>query len=471
LHFFWRLSLLQAAKSFFSDAVQDNLNVKVSDVVAEFDLLTDCSDDAAQQASDKEVPSTVNNEFCTFVSHAIQNQGIVAAFLADIGVSPKAPVSLGDSWSELEAQSPSDADGRKQLSHVIKQFLLLAEFEVSGSDGQPGLSVVCNVFRSGNRYHPSQFRFTVDSATLLNDFSHLKEEKMPSSSAEHLTDIVFGRQFRIGGISIEARDCLADHCAAASFEDQKWVTIFSANLPPSPHLRSCPDPFCKFQFKLKDFDSDTDISVLKVEISIDDVELTMDFLHLQLLLSFANTFLNKGTSQAAGVATASLQNSVSGPSESAKRASLWFEQAGSMEDALTVCIKSVSFLVACSDQPLRKMKRRPADCDWLFTLQTLRLIAGPVQIHATCDIVLFQELFVGNRRNEIARIQNINHQQNGISVTIACDGSSTDVHSRQAVFFCTFFLHFLPFSSRMLSHQSHIISPANRFPSPVFDWI
>ncbi len=67
------LSLLQAAKSFFSDAVQDNLNVKVSDVVAEFDFFTSFCDDAAQQASDEEVTSTVNNELCTCLSHAIQN--------------------------------------------------------------------------------------------------------------------------------------------------------------------------------------------------------------------------------------------------------------------------------------------------------------------------------------------------------------------------------------------------------------
>jgi hypothetical protein len=428
---FWRLSLLQAAKSLFSDAVHDNLNVKVSDIVAEFDFLTDCSDDAAQQACDEEVPSTVKNEFCTFVSYAIQYQGIVAALLAEVGVSPKAPVSQGDSWSELEAQIPSDTDGREQLSHIIKQFLLLAEFEVSGSDGKPGLSVVCNVFRCGNRYHPSQFRFTVDSARLLNDFSHLKEKKMPSSSVEPLVDIVFGRQFRIGSISIEARDCLADHCVAASFEDQKWVTIFSANLSPSSDLRSGPDPFCKFQFQLKGFDSDLDISVLKVEISIDDVEVMLDFLHLQLILSFAKTFFNKGRSKDVGVA----QSSVS--------ASLWFEQAGSMEDALTVCIKSVSFLAACIDQPLRKMRRRSSDSDWLCTLRGLRLVAGPVKIHATSDVVLFQELFIDKRRHEIARIQSINHQQYGISVTVACDGSSTDVQYTPIVLDAsTAFLHF-----------------------------
>ena len=94
---------------------------------------------------------------------------------------------------------PSDADGREQLSHIIKQFLLLAEVEVSV------VSVVCNVFRSGPHYHPSQFRFTIDSAKFLNDFSHLKGKSMPSSSVEHLTQIIFGRQFQIGKISIDAR--------------------------------------------------------------------------------------------------------------------------------------------------------------------------------------------------------------------------------------------------------------------------
>ncbi len=336
--------------------------------------------------------------------------------LAALGVSSPVPVSQADSWSELEAQN-SDSDGREQLSHLIQQFLLLAELEVSG------LFVVCNVFRSGRRYHPSQFRFTVDSAKLLNDFSHLKGKSMPSSSVEHLTHIVFGRQFRIGNISIDARDCLADHCTATAFDDQQWVPIFSANLSPLSALGSCADPFCKFQFQLKGFDSDLDISVLKVEISIDDVEVMLDFLHLQLILSFAKTFLNKGRSKDVGVA----QSSVSGLSERATSARLWFEQAGSMEDTLTVCIKSVSFLVACIDQPLRKMRRRSSDSDWLCTLRGLRLVAGPVKIHATSDVVLFQELFIDKRRHEIARIQSINHQQCGISVTVACDGSSTDV--------------------------------------------
>ena len=115
---------------------------------------------------------------------------------------------------------PSDADGREQLSHIIKQFLLLAEVEVSV------VSVVCNVFRSGPHYHPSQFRFTIDSAKFLNDFSHLKGKSMPSSSVEHLTQIIFGRQFQIGKISIDARDCLAKHCTVAAFGDQKWLPIF-----------------------------------------------------------------------------------------------------------------------------------------------------------------------------------------------------------------------------------------------------
>ncbi len=347
--------------------------------------------------------------------------------LAALGVSSPVPVSQADSWSELEAQN-SDSDGREQLSHLIQQFLLLAELEVSG------LFVVCNVFRSGRRYHPSQFRFTVDSAKLLNDFSHLKGKSMPSSSVEHLTHIVFGRQFRIGNISIDARDCLADHCTATAFDDQQWVPIFSANLSPLSALGSCADPFCKLQFQLKGFDSDLDISVLKVEVSIDDAKVMLDFVHLQLLLSCAKTFLNESSSKDV---VACSESTDSGLSERAKRACSSSELAGSVEEKLTICIKSVSFLVACIDQPLRNKKRRSSDSDWLCTLQGLRFIADPVAIHATSDVVLVQELFSDGRRHEIVRVQSITNalqKQCGVSVKAACDGSSTQVHSNTLFF-------------------------------------
>ncbi len=344
--------------------------------------------------------------------------------LAALGVSSAAPVSQEDSWSELEAQN-SDSDGREQLSHLIQQFLLLAEFEVSD------LLVVFNVFRSGRRYHPSQFRFTVDSAKLLNDFSHLKGKTMPSSSVEHLTHIVFGRQFRIGNISIDARDCLEDHCTAAAYEDQQWVPIFSANLSPLSALGSGTDPFCKLQFQLKGFDSDLDISVLKVEVSIDDVKVMLDFVHLQLLLSCAKTFFTKSSSKDV-VACTSQQSTDSGLSERVKRAGPLFEHADSAEENLSVCVKSVSFLVACIDQPLRNKKRQPWDSDWLCTLQGVRFIAGPVAVHATSDCVKVQELFSDGKRHEIVRVESIPNalqKQCGVSVKAACDGSSTEVYS------------------------------------------
>lgn len=344
--------------------------------------------------------------------------------LAAIGASTTASVNVEDSWSELERQMPSDSDGREQLSHIIKQFLLLAEFEVSG------LSVVCNVFRSGRSYHPSQFRFSIDSARLLNDFSHLKGKSMPSSSVEHLTHIVFGRQFRIGTISVDSRDCLANHCTAASFEHQQWVPIFTANLSPCSSLGAESDPFCKLQFQLKGFDSDLDISVLKIDICIDDVKIMLDFIHIQLFLSFAKILSSKSSIEGAHSAPARPHCADSKVSEKSKSARAWFEQPGSVEDILTLRIKNVSFLVACIDQPLRNQKRRAHDTDWLCTLQGVRLIAGPVAIHATSDIVLFQELFNDGRRNEIIRVECNKlalHQQCGLSIKVKCDGSSTDV--------------------------------------------
>jgi hypothetical protein len=350
-------------------------------------------------------------------------QGIVAAVLAAIGASTITPVNVDDSWSELEAQMPSDSDGREQLSHIIKQFLLLAEFEISN------LSVVCNVFRSGRHYHPSQFRFTVDSASLLNDFSHLKGESMPSSSVEHLTHIVFGRQLRIGKVSVDSRDSLADHCTAATFEQQQWVPIFVATLSPSSSLGGADsDPFCKLQFQLKGFESDLDIAMLKIDICIDDVKFMFDFVHIQLFLSLAKIVTSKGGAEVEHVAFACRADSEI-PVKS-KSANSWFEQAGCGDDVLTVRIKSVSFLAACIDQPLRNLQRRAFDSDWLLTLQGVRFVAGPAVIHFTFDVVLFQELFNDGRRNEIIRIesnQSALRQQYGLSVKVNFDGSSNDV--------------------------------------------
>jgi hypothetical protein len=416
------LLTLQAAKSFFSDTVHDNLTVKVSGIFVELDIVTDDDAAAKPRSSDEEVhPGTKPLVF----PHLMQfdDQGIVAAVLAAIGVSSSSPASVGDSWNELEAQMPSDSDGREQLSHIIKQFLLLAEFEASG------VSIVCNVFRSGRRYHPSQFRFTVDTARFLNDFSHLKGKSMPSSSVEHLTHIIFGRQLRIGKISIDARDGLADHCAAAAFEDQRWVPIFSSNLSPSSNLGSESNPFCQLQFQLRGFESDLDIVVRKIDICVDDMQFMLDHVHMQLFLSCAKMLLNGGSSNDA---FASRHKMDASDSERAKGAKRWFEQPGSIEDALSVSVKSVSFLVACIDQPLRKKMRRQSDSDWLCSLQGVRFIAGPIAILATSDLVSFQELFSDGRRNEIIRIQcrkvaPHEHQQCGVSVKVACDSSSTHV--------------------------------------------
>jgi hypothetical protein len=363
---------------------------------------------------------------------------------------------VGDSWNELEAQMPSDSDGREQLSHIIKQFLLLAEFEASA------VSVVCNVFRSGRRYHPSQFRFTVDYARFLNDFSHLKGKSMPSSSVEHLTHIVFGRQLRLGKISLDARDSLADHCTAAAFEDQRWVPIFSANLSPLSNLGCESNPFCQLQFQLKGFESDLDIVVRKIDICVEDVKFMMDHVHMQLFLSCAKMLLNKGSAQDASSTFASRHSTDGADSQRAKGARRWFEQPGSVEDSLTLSVKSVSFLVACVDQPLRKKMRRQSDSDWLCTLQGVRFIAGPVAIQATSDLVSFQELFSDGRRNEIIRVEcrksaphEHDRQQCGFSFKVACDGSSTDVcHG-----FSVVFVAFVKICNGHLSNLPHIISP------------
>jgi hypothetical protein len=339
-------------------------------------------------------------------------------------VSSTAPVSVEDSWSELEAQMPSDSDGREQLSHTIKQFLLLAEIEVAG------LSVLCNLFRSGRRYDPTQFRITVDSARLLNDFSHLEGKRMPSSSVEHLTHIVFGRQLIVGSICVDLRDCLANHCAAASFEDQPWVPIFSARLLPLSTIGSESVPFCKLQFQLNGFESDLRISVLKIDICFDDVQIMLDAIQLQLFLSCAKILLDKFNTQDSVNAVASRQSADDGLSEKENRVRNWLGQPGSVEDTVTICIKSVSFLVACIDQPLRNKKRRPLDSNWLCTLQGVRVVAGIGAIQMTSDIALFQELLWNGRRNEIIRIlcnASTPHQQCGICVKVACDGSNTDV--------------------------------------------
>jgi hypothetical protein len=47
--------LSQAAKSFFSDTVHDNLNVRVSDLCLEADVLMGEDEYAAHQSSDEEV--------------------------------------------------------------------------------------------------------------------------------------------------------------------------------------------------------------------------------------------------------------------------------------------------------------------------------------------------------------------------------------------------------------------------------
>ncbi len=319
---------------------------------------------------------------------------------------------------------PSDSDGREQLSHTIKQFLLLAEIEVAG------LSVLCNLFRSGRRYDPTQFRITVDSARLLNDFSHLEGKRMPSSSVEHLTHIVFGRQLIVGSICVDLRDCLANHCAAASFEDQPWVPIFSARLLPLSTIGSESVPFCKLQFQLNGFESDLRISVLKIDICFDDVQIMLDAIQLQLFLSCAKILLDKFNTQDSVNAVASRQSADDGLSEKENRVRNWLGQPGSVEDTVTICIKSVSFLVACIDQPLRNKKRRPLDSNWLCTLQGVRVVAGIGAIQMTSDIALFQELLWNGRRNEIIRIlcnASTPHQQCGICVKVACDGSNTDV--------------------------------------------
>jgi hypothetical protein len=342
--------------------------------------------------------------------------------LAAIGASAIAPVNADDSWSELEAQMPSDSDGREQLSHIIKQFLLLAEFEVSN------FSVVCNVYRCGPNYHPSQLRFTIDSASLVNDFSHLKGKSMPSSSVEHLTQIVFGRQFRIGKVAVDSRDSLANHCTVDAFERQQWVPVFIANSSPLSSLGADSDAFCKLQFQLKGFDSDLDISVLKIDICIDEVKFMFDFIHIQLFLSLAKRMFRKSGGEDEHVAFA-CRSSDSDVSSKPKSVGAYFERTKFVKDVLTVCIKRVSFLAACIDQPLRNQKRRAFDSDWLLTLQGVQFIAGPHAIHASLDIVLFQELFGNGSRNEIIRIESNQSslQKHGLSVKVNCDGSGTDV--------------------------------------------
>jgi len=62
----------QAAQSFFSDTVHDNLNVKVSEVYAELDFFMDLNTDVASQAqaSDDEVPySSAKCVFCMSPPH------------------------------------------------------------------------------------------------------------------------------------------------------------------------------------------------------------------------------------------------------------------------------------------------------------------------------------------------------------------------------------------------------------------
>jgi hypothetical protein len=51
----WHLSVLQAAKSFFSDTVLDNLNVKVSDLSVELDITIDRDNDEVPKESGQEV--------------------------------------------------------------------------------------------------------------------------------------------------------------------------------------------------------------------------------------------------------------------------------------------------------------------------------------------------------------------------------------------------------------------------------
>jgi hypothetical protein len=54
------LLMMQAAKSFFSDTVHDNLTVKVSDIRVELDILKDIDTAATPPESDEEVPPCHN---------------------------------------------------------------------------------------------------------------------------------------------------------------------------------------------------------------------------------------------------------------------------------------------------------------------------------------------------------------------------------------------------------------------------
>jgi hypothetical protein len=423
--------VIQAAKSFFSDTVHDNLIVKVSDIHVELDMLMD--NDVALQVSNEEVPVATNITKFLACHQLTQfnEQGIIAAMLAAIGSSSQSAMNVADSWSELEAQMPCDSDGREQLSHIIKQFLLLAEFEVSD------FTVICNIFRSGRNYHPSQFRLKIDHARFLNDFTHLKGKSMPSSSVEHLGHIVFGRQFRIGSISVDVRDSLANHSSAAVFENQQWVPIFSAILSPSSNLGTDSVPFCNLQYQLKDFDSDLNICVLTVDLCIQDVKVMLDSLHIQLLLSFAKIFIPFEDS-----GLPSHHCAAASVSEEAKVVGHWFERSGSVDQALTITIKCASLLVACVDQPLRNKKRRSLDSDWLFTIQGVRIVAGPVTIHATSELILLQELFHNGSRHEVFKIEcnkSVLGQQCGFSYKVARYGNGTEVQPHRldfAIAFC-----------------------------------